>query len=342
MRADTPVRAASISKLVTALTAQALERQGVVDLDAPIAPRLGFEPVSPAFDAALERVTLRMALAHTSGLCDPDPYWAPLGRSLQSLLGPQALCDHAPGEGWAYANINYALVAQALETATGERFDILAGRLVLDPLGLDAGFNWSGVSTERRAGGATLYRRHDGLWTAQIDDAQSLAASGPAIRRSGDDALDLADYTPGTNGTLFSPQGGLRASVTDLARLAAVFAPGGTGEALTEPVWIGAVSPGVRAWGSGPQIMTAGQTPGRADLVLVGHAGEAYGLYAGAWAIASRNAAVAFAVTGTDAASDTRRDDVSGLTHWEAELLAIALDQLDALTAAPGMDGSAP
>lgn len=324
MSAQTPVRAASVSKLAVALTAHALAEAGVVDLDAPLEPLLGFDLPVPT----LSSVTLRSALAHTSGLCDPPVYWAPLGLPLSELMGPGAMCDRAPEAGWTYANINYALVAQALENATQERFDRLASRLVLDRLGLDTGFNWSGVSAERRASGATLYRREAGAWIAQTDDASVLAGDTPAILRHPDYAL--IEYEPGTNGTLFSPQGGLRADAEDLARLAAAFLPGAMGAPLAQPVWSGEVSPGVRAWGSGPQILLPGQLAHRPALELVGHSGEAYGLFAGAWAVPSHNAAIAFYVNGTDRNADTARGEVSGLTRWEAELLDLGLDILDA------------
>jgi CubicO group peptidase (beta-lactamase class C family) len=329
---DSPVRAASISKLAVALTALALADEGVVDLDAPMEPLLGFDlPVTEP-----DRVTIRSALAHTSGICDPDVYWAPLGAVMADLAGPQLACPHAPGEGWAYANINYGLVAQALETATGERFDRLAARYVLDPMALDAGFNFSGVSAARRASGASLHRIQAGRWIVQVDGESTLQDDAPALLRQ--PGADLADYQPGTNGTLFSPQGGLRASVEDLARLAALFLPDGPGAPLAEPVWTGAAEPGVQAWGAGPQILQPGQVPGRPELRLVGHAGEAYGLYGGAWAVPEWNAAVAYFVTGSDPAA-LARDPVNGLTLWESPLMDLTLDELERrLAASPSED----
>ena len=322
LTANAPVRAASISKLATALTALALAEEGVVNLDAPMAGLLGFDlPVSHP-----DRVTIRAALAHTSGICDPDVYWAPLGADMASLISPEIACEHAPGQGWAYANINYGLVAQALETAAGERFDQLARRNVLDPLGLDAGFNWSDVSPAKRASGAALHRPGAAGWTVQVDGAETLSGSDPAILRQPDPSLST--YQPGTNGTLFSPQGGLRAGAEDLARLAAAFLPGGPGEALSEPVWTGDESPGVRAWASGPQVLTPGQIGDYPALRLVGHAGEAYGLFGGAWALPDHDASVAFFVTGSNPEA-FERDPVSGFTPWEAALMDLALGVLD-------------
>lgn len=327
LTANAPVRAASISKLATALTALALADDGLVDLDAPIEPLLGFD--LPVEDS--DGVTIRSALAHTSGICDPDVYWAPLGSDMTTLISPDLACDHAPGQGWTYANINYGLVAQALETATGERFDRLAERRVLAPLGLDAGFNWSGVSAAKRASGAALHRPGDtgpGLenWVVQVDGASTLERAEPAILRQ--EGAELSIYEPGTNGTLFSPQGGLRAGAEDLARLAGAFLPGGPGAPLADPVWTGDESPGARAWGAGPQILIPGQIAQRRDLELVGHAGEAYGLFGGAWAVPRHRAAVAFFVTGSDPAAFAR-DPASGFTPWETALLDLTLDELE-------------
>jgi CubicO group peptidase (beta-lactamase class C family) len=334
-RALTPqsaVRAASMSKLATALAAGVLAAEGRLDLDADIRPRLGYDPrTGLAFDQSEGvPVSLRALLAHTSGICDPAVYWAPLGETLEGLVTGGAACDHAPGEGWTYANINYALAAEIMEHATGERFDQIAATRVLAPAGIEAGFNWSGVSAQRRAAGAALHRIEDGRWAVQVDGPETLASTDPAILR--EPGADLGAYEPGTNGTLFSPQGGLRITAPDLARLAALFLPNGQGASLARPLDIAGGNPetGVLAWGSGPQILTPGQIEDRPGLLLVGHSGEAYGLYGGAWADPERDAAIAFFVTGVDPDGDATRSSRSGLTQWEAALMDIALDVLDA------------
>lgn len=331
---QTPVRAASISKLATALTALSLEADGVVDRNADVTAILGFDlPVQPGGAP----VTLDRLLAHTSGICDPEVYWAPLGSTLESLLTAEATCPYPPGEGWSYANINYGIAAQVMERAAQQSFDDLAQARVLAPLGLDAGFNWSGVTLPKRRSGATLHRRYEGVWTAQIDDIETLAGDQPAILlpepESG--AVPITAREGFDNGTLYSPQGGLRASVEDLAVLASAFLPGGPGAVSGEPVWTGDEVPGVRAYGPGPQILQPGQIEARPGWRFVGHAGEAYGLYGGAWAIPGENAALAFFVTGVDPAGDLSRDPVSGFTRHETALMDIALDALDLTGAAP-------
>lgn len=323
------VRVASISKLATALTALSLAEDGLVDMNADVTEVLGFDlPVQSGGVA----VTLNALLSHTSGICDPEIYWAAEGERLEDLLSADAACSYPPGEGWSYANINYGIAAQVMEIAAQTRFDRLARARVLAPMELDAGFNWSGVSRVTRLGGATLHRRYDGVWTPQVDDLDTLEDTRPAILRRDSDASegDAMGDTPQAfdNGTLYSPQGGLRASVEDLAVLASAFLPGGIGEALGEPVWTGDEVPGVRAHGPGPQVLLSGQIESDPELSLVGHLGEAYGFYGGAWAVPDRGASIAFFVTGVDPRGDLSRNPVSGFTPYETELMSIALDVL--------------
>src|SRR5690606_30978539 len=88
-----------------------------------------------------------MLLSHRSSLTDAAGYWqTPLGGELRTLLDDPRAWDarHAPGTWFRYTNLNFPLVAQIMERATGERFDRLMQRLVLAPLGVEACFNWAG------------------------------------------------------------------------------------------------------------------------------------------------------------------------------------------------------
>ena len=315
LTSKTRVRAASMSKLVTALTAYELAQQGVVDLDENILPILGYDPRG---DGA--SISLRQLFAHTSGVCDPEVYWAPLGARLAALFEQPSPCDYAPDGGWTYANINFGLAAEVMEHRTGERFDQLASRLVLEPAGLSARFNWSEMDAdEKMSNGGSLFRWIDGVWQVQIDGRESLQDPEPSILRQDDRPLEA--YEPGSNGTLFSPQGGLRASVEELAILSGLFRPDRAGAELAVPVWTGLVDPGVTAWGTGPQILIPGQIPGYPELSLVGHSGEAYGLYGGTWSFTECPVSFAFFVNGTDPTADASRDLVTGQTYWEDQLL---------------------
>ncbi|MEZ4997045.1 MAG: hypothetical protein R2758_06135 [Bacteroidales bacterium] len=56
---------------------------------------------------------------------------------------------------------------------------------------------------------AVIYRMEDGKWTPQTDDFKGVMSS----------PRDFSGYIPGTNGAVFSPQGGLRISAAELARI---------------------------------------------------------------------------------------------------------------------------
>lgn len=294
--ARTALRAASISKVAVALTAEKLHRDGVVNLDKGVRTWLDFFPADTA--AGPDGPTLRALLSHTGGMKDPDVYWMAHPGRIESLLTYAAFRENTDFE---YCNLAYGVVATALEAATQRRFDRLAYDYVSKPLGLDIGFNWAGVTPEKKRVGATLYREFGNGWASQIDDRDTLRDPEPLVLK--EDGADLATYQPGTNGTLFSPQGGLRANLIDLATLAARLK---YASELTKPVWTlnAGESNGVHdqryftSFGTGVQIHPAEESlwPG---YEIWGHPGEAYGLYSGAWYVPDLNVSFAYAVTGT-------------------------------------------
>ncbi len=326
MTVDTPVRVASVAKIVTAIGVMRLVEAGTLDLDRDVSAYLGWRLRHPAYPDA--PVTLRQLLSHTSGLDDASGYSFPLGTTLRDGLTP----DHwsaAPGARFSYANINYGIVTSVMEAATATRFDRLMSRLVFAPLGLDACFNWSGCSSAAVARAAALYRKGrdetawdaGGPWVAQIDDLRGVAPACP-VRTAPGAACDLAAYRPGDNGTLFSPQGGLRIGVRDLSKLGRLLLGRGAVDgvrllrpasvrAMLAPQWrdgpSGETYHGqMRCWGLGVQCLVGGA--GQGDQPVAGrtlrwhgHLGEAYGLYSGLWIDPARRRVYAYAITGTAA-----------------------------------------
>ena len=232
---DQPFRVASISKMVAASVFVPLAMRTGLDLDSDASDLLGFRLRHPAHpDVA---ITPRMLLSHTSGLRNGPSYPVPLGRRLSEAFeaggrhydagawfGPS---EHPPGAWFAYADVNFALVAQMLERLSGERFDIVMRDALFRPLGLDIGYNWSGVSQGRRARAAAGLHREAGHWSPQVD-AQVVPAPRIAFTRASESPdLEAGDYRLGDNGFAFSPQGGLRLSVSDMDRLAGLYASGG-------------------------------------------------------------------------------------------------------------------
>ncbi len=306
---QTPMRVASVSKMAVALTAQRLAATGRIDVEADIRHRFSPALVHPAYPDV--PICLRHLLMHVSGLQDPAVYWMPAPGRTEDLFTEDMWHREpwsVPGLGFRYCNLGYGLAAAIMERETGERFDRLARQMVLDPLGLKAGFNWSGVAGAARRRGATLYARDDdGRWEARTDGPDTLRGTDPAILRQADYRLE--DYVPGTNGTLFSPQGGLRGSLEDMAALARAAAQEIPQDSLWthDPVFGNGDADGgyFERFGKGVQWHMPDASP-ISGVWLVGHHGVAYGLHSGAFHAPGLDAEIAFAVTGTSVSGAAR------------------------------------
>ena len=337
MKPETKVRFASVSKMAAAFAAIKLSDEGLLDLDKDVSAYLGPSLNNPAFPE--KAITTRHLLAHVSGVRDPDEYWvkAPL-RMDEILVGNEDIIsrDHQPGTFFTYANLNYGLAAAVMENIAGDRFDKIVQKHVLASNDLNAGFNWSGVSKKARRNGATLYRLDDMVWVAQTDDRAVLTDEGPHFLASDDLEQDnyLDAYRPGDNATLFSPQGGLRASVLDLVSLMQDAHASGVLERAAIPVWEfdpkmpnGETDGGFfKRYGLGVQVLTGDETA-FSEMTFTGHAGEAYGLYSGAWratAPEGEDITIAFAVTGTKTVPTPGKH--SGFNAVEEKLVALAID----------------
>ena len=223
---NAPFRVASVSKMIAALVCVPLIMKSENGLEVDASELLGFRLRHPAYPDI--SITPRMLLSHTSGLRNGPSYPVPFGHRLEEafLKGDRHFDqggwfgseDHAPGQWFAYADVNFALSAQIAERLSGQRFDHLMHGSLFAPLDLDIGYNWSGVSQAKRDRAAAGLRWVAGQWAAQVDAAPPRAPDVTLSRASED--LRLADYCPGENGFLCSPQGGLRLSLSDMDRLA--------------------------------------------------------------------------------------------------------------------------
>ncbi|MGK5041840.1 serine hydrolase domain-containing protein [Janthinobacterium sp. GB1R12] len=298
---DTLFRIASVSKMMTTLGLMRLVEQGKLSLDQDVGIYLGFSLRNPYFPQ--RPVTLRSLLSHTSSLRDAGGYaWGP-ERSLRDVLtaGGDAMWDSsaAPGSYFSYSNLNWGVIGTVMEKVTGERFDLLMRRLLLDPMQLRGGYHPAAFTADEIADTATLYRkrtlgteewRPHGPWIAQADDFDQHPPTG------------LANYVIGSNATVFSPTGGLRISAAGLGTVMQMLLDGGRyqNQQLLQPASIalmfgrqwqlapdahnGNSERGLyRAWGLGNQQFdaVAGQGNGLvegASFHAVGHLGDAYGL----------------------------------------------------------------
>jgi len=295
----TRYRIASISKSITAMGCMKLVENGILELDAAISEYLAFAVSNPNHPDA--SITLRMLLSHTSSLQDGDGYSPFLTATYQStsdlpslgeLLEPSGTWytsnmyrTEAPGTHFAYSNLNFGLVATVMEAATGQRFDVLMDELIFEPAGIDCSYDAGALEGIENL--AALYRNQGG-WVAQADQFNGVSPGTP----------ELTEYTPGSNGSRFAPQGGLRASAVELYELMAILFSGGvasngtavlapeTVEAMLTEHWTYDGSNGnnyynlFNSWGLGIQRVT---NTAMGDIVfpelqMWGHPGEAYGL----------------------------------------------------------------
>jgi CubicO group peptidase (beta-lactamase class C family) len=232
--AQTLFRIASISKMMTTLGLMRLVEDGKVNLDADVSGYLGFSLRNPHFPD--QPIALRHLLTHTSSLRDEAGYSWGVDTALKDVLVPGSrlygegkmwAAKAGPGAYFTYCNLGWGVIGTIMEKVTGERFDRLMRRLLIEPLGLHAGYNPSELPPGDVANIAALYRKRtvdtevwdaNGPWIAQADAYSSKPpAPPPGIER----------YTIGTNATPFSPTGGLRISARDMGTVMRMLMNGG-------------------------------------------------------------------------------------------------------------------
>jgi CubicO group peptidase (beta-lactamase class C family) len=332
---DDPVRIASITKLHVALGVMRLVEQGKLDLDRDVSGWLGWKLRNPTFPD--RPITLRLLLSHRSSLRDGVDYALPLDTTLEKAVQSREAWDteHPPGAFFRYSNLGFPVIASVMEKATGERFDRLMDRLVLKPLRLDACFNWT-TCDDSAIGRAVVLYAPDGA--VLRDDLHGARPPCPAVPAA-DGGCDLAAYRLGTNGALFSPQGGLRISVRDLARVGGMLLRNGrlpdgsrflSEASLAEMErlhWRFDGSNGDTekdfycGYGLAVQILAQcapHDDPFGDGKPRLGHAGDAYGLRSGLWIDPARGTGIAYFATGLGDDPPRGRSSYRSIEEWLA------------------------
>ena len=141
--ANAPLRIASISKVYSATVILALERQGLVNLNAKISEYLGDEIISGVANA--KDATVRQLLLHTAGI--PD-YYDLRSYFLQDWTKPITLqrtlpvsrrgdATFAAGEKFEYSNMGYIFLGEIAERVSGKSLKSLIDEIIIQPLELD-------------------------------------------------------------------------------------------------------------------------------------------------------------------------------------------------------------
>lgn len=188
-------------------------------------------------------------------------------------------------------------------------------REVLEPMKLDACFNWPTCSDAAVTRSVVLTQDGEPV----RDDLGGKRPPCPVFARDGV-PCDLSRWRAGENGALFAPQGGLRISARDLGRVGRMLLNGGELDGvrivtptsvaeLLRPQWrfngrngatddgfycsYGLATQQIGTRGAGCDDNAAGD-----GVARVGHAGEAYGLRSGLWIDPASGTGVAYFRTG--------------------------------------------
>ena len=125
---ETLFEAASLSKPVLAAAIHDLVRNGIVDLDEPVAKHVDF-----TMDATTRATTPRHLLSHSSGLLN----W-------RTEAGSDLVSGFKPGSAFRYSGEGYILLARLAEAVTGQTTAEVVRSRVLAPAGMTrSGYGWT-------------------------------------------------------------------------------------------------------------------------------------------------------------------------------------------------------
>ncbi len=344
MEAGTQYRIASISKMVSATALMKLYDEGKFKLNDDISDYLGYTFRNPNFPE--QPITFRKLMAHTSSIRDGSKYHSFLSDgynsddppSIQELFLKNG--DYYASDIWAYkspntnyfqyANANYGVIASLVEILSGKRFDRYCREELFAPLNMNADFNVAELDSINNL--AALYRRSGNSWSAQVDNYQG----------NQPDERNLDNYELGSNGFIFGPQGGLRASALELANFMICHMHDGLfkGQQLFSDttiaqmhgtVWKYTGGNGNNYFGIFNEYALGNHTT--TDLLpgvsLTGHPGEAYGLISDMYFSKEKNFGITFLTNG----GEWGYGDYSGWYNVEEDVFNACYDELANITA---------
>jgi CubicO group peptidase (beta-lactamase class C family) len=186
---------ASLTKVVGLVTGVMLAVDDAkLDLDAPV------QHYVPAFaGAGKERVSVRMLLAHVSGL----PAWRPLFREAGSRAEVFALVDttplsSVPGTMEVYSDLGAIILTQVLETIYDQRLDSLLQRRLFEPLGMSATGYLPGADQRDRIAPTEMDPWRGRMLRGEVQDENAALMDGVSghagLFGSAEDLLTFAEW----------------------------------------------------------------------------------------------------------------------------------------------------
>lgn len=354
---NTRFRAASVSKMFTIFAVMQLVERGKLNLDDDAGKYLGFELRNP--NRPQKKISVRMLANHTSSLRDGKIYSIPPAYGVEEFFrrdgkfftGGEHFCTESVGEYFTYGNLNYGLLGTIVERVTGQRFDLYQRENLFRPLDIKAEYLPANLEPSEFEQLGAVYRKNSfgREWFGTVDDFGGVQPPRDTVRLQNPYAenfqgeYNLADYRVGTNATIFSPQGGLRISFDELARVLMMIFNGGiyrgrrilSRESLREMFKSQWLFDGTNGDTLGGVMLNYGLGTYRIDgtssarvcrehvVNLIGHSGAAFGLLSGIFFRPESHDGFVYMLNGTAISEDnpSSRGQFSGNYIWEEKIM---------------------
>ena len=159
-------RIASMTKSFTAVAILQLRDAGKIELDEPAETYLPELATLASLTTDAPRITVRNLLTHSAGFPEDNPWGdrqlADSDEALLSLVENGISLSTAPGIGYEYSNLGFALLGQIVQRVSGMPFTEYMATHVFEPLGMDdTAWDYEEVPPEQLALG---YGWRDGGW----------------------------------------------------------------------------------------------------------------------------------------------------------------------------------
>lgn len=136
--ADTPFRAGSLAKPMTAIAVMQLAEEGLIDIDQPLDGYLPAFAIRSRFDTTIEPITVRSVLSHHAGLptdlnkgmWTEQPFTA-----VATKLRDEYAC-FPPNLVFSYSNVGYTLLGHLVQQVSGVPYARYMDQRVFRPLGM--------------------------------------------------------------------------------------------------------------------------------------------------------------------------------------------------------------
>lgn len=204
---------ASVSKCFVGTAIMRLVEEKKLSLKDDAQKYLGLPLRNPKYPR--KPITIQHLLTHTSGLNDGVSWWNT--DSLKPNLCKryaESYNDYAPGKGYDYCNLNYVLLGQVIEGATGKRFDDEIERIILKPLSIHGDFNPRRLEADKFVN--TYYREKK---SGKLKNSDYLFKLYPV--------LDPPRYKMGETVILEYPAAGMKIDIESFARFMMAHMNGG-------------------------------------------------------------------------------------------------------------------